>query len=533
MTEVLLERNLQADSLEGDDSGRPDSDPGQAPNELVEQLYDVDSLASLKEVIINAAQRNDGFIQVADLRFAIELMELTIDETKELILELEQAGAQISDDDNQQETKPGTIKNDHFGLTDSQDREPTPEELANPEIRDLEEQARVLNDVSGNSFVRNTMGFITNGAGKKPLLTAADEVRLAKRIERGDKEAKDLMIESNLRLVVSIAKSYQGRGIELTDLCQEGFVGLIRAVEKFDWRKGYKFSTYATWWIRQAEQRSVANYARTIRAPVHIVERYKSIRRVERELELQLGREPTIEEVLPRTNLSQEKYLEAKAAMEIKTVSLDKPVSEEEGAVELIDMIADPQSDVAHDVSVLAARRRAIEKSLESLPDQEAAIVRMHYGLNVDARTLDEISDTLGISRESVSKMKKQAFNRIFDNKTLRAELFDEDSKFDDRVDPNSGVQAQNILRLSTLDPPDCLTANSHRAIAILIAEHGLRNITDISKALGISHNTVRFYLTNMRNILDISGADLEKIAQAIKLTPKKRQAEELEAQAA
>ena len=186
--------------------------------------------------------------------------------------------------------------------------------------------------VNGDLAVATTdaLQLFLNEAGRYKLLTAPEEVELAKRIERGDKEAKDLMINSNLRLVVSIAKKYQGHGISLLDLIQEGIIGLIRAVEKFDWRRGYKFSTYATWWIRQAVQRGVANKSRTIRIPVHIVEREQKIARAERELTAKLERPPTDEEVAKQAKLSLKHVKEVRAAARAVT-SLDRPVGERGG----------------------------------------------------------------------------------------------------------------------------------------------------------------------------------------------------------
>src|SRR5919108_65922 len=184
----------------------------------------------------------------------------------------------------------------------------------------------------------DSLQLFLNEIAQFPLLTAAEEVELAKRIERGDSEAKERMINSNLRLVVSIAKKYQGHGLSLLDLIQEGIIGLIRAVEKFDWRRGYKFSTYATWWIRQAVQRGVGNKARTIRVPVHVLDRERKLARIERKLAARLGREPTDDELIAAAGITESELQQLREAARTVT-SLDKPVGEDEGG-ELGDLVA-------------------------------------------------------------------------------------------------------------------------------------------------------------------------------------------------
>src|SRR5215204_4881214 len=250
----------------------------------------------------------------------------------------------------------------------------------------------------------DALQLFLNEAGRYTLLTAAEEVELAKRIERGDKDAKDLMVNSNLRLVVSIAKKYQGHGLSLLDLIQEGIIGLIRAVEKFDWRKGFKFSTYATWWIRQAVQRGVANKARTIRMPVHIVDRERKIAKAERELLTKLGRGPTEEEVAEAAKLPLKQVKEVRQAARAVT-SLDRPVGTE-GDTSLGELTAGGEAPPEEEVEV-SLRQDALRRALEELPDRERDVLKLRFGLNGDRtpKSLEQIGKDLGLTRERVRQI--------------------------------------------------------------------------------------------------------------------------------
>jgi RNA polymerase primary sigma factor len=248
--------------------------------------------------------------------------------------------------------------------------------------------------------------------GKVPLLTADQEVTLAKRIERGDMGAKTAMTEANLRLVVSIAKGYLGRGLSFLDLIQEGSLGLIRAVEKFDYRKGYKFSTYATWWIRQAVTRAIADKARTIRIPVHMVEKLNKVVHIERQLVQRLGREPSPEEIAEELEMTTEEVREILRMSQLP-VSLEKPIGEEEDS-SLGDFVEDEAAESPYDTAQLMLRREDVVNALNALPRREREVIELRYGLlGGEPRTLEEVGRAFGVTRERIRQIENNTLKKL------------------------------------------------------------------------------------------------------------------------
>ena len=279
------------------------------------------------------------------------------------------------------------------------------------EAREIDVLAPVRAESYQGSGSTDALTLFMNRAGRYPLLTAAEEVALAKRIERGDAAAKERMINSNLRLVISIAKRYQGRDVPLLDLVQDGVIGLNRAVEKFDWRRGFKFSTYATWWIRQACQRAISSQSRTIRVPSHVEERRVKLARARRQLETRLGREPTREELAEATGLSKAHVDEALDVAEAR-VSLNQTVgADDEG--ELGDLFRDPSADDPAEEALQSVERLGIRRSVASLPEPERRVVELRFGLDGDPQPLESIGKELGISRERVRQLEADALAQL------------------------------------------------------------------------------------------------------------------------
>ncbi|HSS81333.1 MAG TPA: sigma-70 family RNA polymerase sigma factor [Gaiellaceae bacterium] len=326
-----------------------------------------------------------GFVLPAELEaFALE-HDLAEDEVEQLTRELETNGLEVREPA-EEPAEPAAEK--------AEAREP-----AQPQAQ----QALV--------GAADSLQLFLADIGRHKLLTAAEEVMLAKAIERGDLIAKRRMIESNLRLVVSIAKGYRGLGVPFLDLIQEGTLGLNRAVEKFDWRRGYKFSTYATWWIRQSVQRAVANHARTIRVPVHVVERQQKLGRAARRLEVELGREATKEELAEATGLPIQHVDEALGAAQA-SVSLNQTVgADDEG--ELGDLFADREAPDPFEEAEESLRRQGVRRALDALPERERRILELRFGFEGEPWTLEAIGHELDLTRERVRQLEGQALARL------------------------------------------------------------------------------------------------------------------------
>jgi RNA polymerase primary sigma factor len=359
---------VRADERKGDDELL-------TQNQLTELL----ETESAKTLMDGAEER--GYVEATQLEaFALE-HELSALDVEELRRELERLGMEI--------------------------REAASEEEA---VDAAEAAALAAMEATGTGAGDSLQLFLAD-VGRHKLLTAHEEVTLAKAIERGDGLAKRRMIESNLRLVVSIAKGYRGLGVPFLDLIQEGTLGLNRAVEKFDWRRGYKFSTYATWWIRQSVQRAVANHARTIRVPVHVVERQQKLGRAARRLEVELGREATKQELAEATGLPIQHVDEALGAAQA-SVSLNQTVgADDEG--ELGDLFADREAADPFDEAEESLRRQSIRRALDALPERERRILELRFGFEGEPWTLEAIGHELDLTRERVRQLEGQALARL------------------------------------------------------------------------------------------------------------------------
>jgi RNA polymerase primary sigma factor len=295
----------------------------------------------------------------------------------------------------------------------AEDEEVTPLDVATDAAADFyATQTEEVEEPADTEYSADSLQLFLKDVGKVELLTAAREVELAKRIERGDHRAKQVMVEANLRLVVSIAKRYRNQGLPFLDLIQEGTIGLVRAAEKFDWRKGYKFSTYATWWIRQAVARALADKARTIRMPVHVVEKLNKIMRTERKLRAERGREPSNEEIALDLDMTIEEVESIRRTSQTP-VSLSTPIGEGQ-QLEFGDLLADETVQGPYEVAEVTSRAEVLAECLGALSDRERSVLELRFGLNGESPcTLEEVGRVFAVSRERIRQIENRGLERL------------------------------------------------------------------------------------------------------------------------
>ncbi len=362
--------------------------PAKSPEELQ---------AVLQKLI--AQGRKDGMIRASELRAQLEDMDLPAEKIEEIYDSFEALNIQVVSEDLDLDLGDGLELSD--GLDDDIDlSEVDEEELVDPV------------DLAAEYNLDDPVRMYLKEIGQIKLLSAEEEVELAKMVSEGSQYAKNKLTEANLRLVVSIAKKYGGRGLHILDLIQEGNTGLIRAVDKFDWTKGNKFSTYATWWIRQAITRAIADQARTIRVPVHMVEVINKATRCNRKLVQELGREPTVEEIAAELGLPVEKIIEANRTA-ADTLSLDTPVGDEEDT-SIGSFVEDERTPGPADATSNALLAEALKEILDTLTEREADVLRMRFGM-YDGRThtLEEVGQIFGVTRERIRQIENKAIRKL------------------------------------------------------------------------------------------------------------------------
>ena len=357
-----------------------------------------DSYAVLQSLI--AKGRKEGMLRASELNAELEKLDISPEKIEEIYERFDTLGIQIVGADLE------------LDLDDA--LPPVGDDLAGGlDLGEVEEEELVDPvDLAAEYNLDDPVRMYMKEIGQVKLLSADEEVDLAKRVAAGDKAAKDKLTEANLRLVVSIAKKYSGRGLHILDLIQEGNTGLIRAVDKFDWTKGNKFSTYATWWIRQAITRAIADQARTIRVPVHMVEVINKATRCNRKLVQELGREPTMEEIAKELNLPVEKIIEANRTA-ADTLSLDTPVGDEEDTT-IGSFVEDDNTPGPADATSNALLAEALSEILGTLTDREADVLRMRFGM-YDGRThtLEEVGQIFGVTRERIRQIENKAIRKL------------------------------------------------------------------------------------------------------------------------
>jgi RNA polymerase primary sigma factor len=343
-----------------------------------------------------AAGQERGYLTFAEIETCLEEVEVTKEQVQELHAYLDEQGIVVVGADG----RPAKSEAETVEAGAKRASEP-----------DGEARKKVEVDLTVEPSL-DSLRLYLRAIGRVSLLTAEQEVMLARRIERGDMQAKQQMIEANLRLVVSIAKSYLGRGLTFLDLIQEGSMGLIRAVEKFDYRRGYKFSTYATWWIRQAVTRAIADKGRTIRIPVHMVEKLNKVVHVERQLIQQLGREPTPEEIAVELETTVREVRDV-LRMAQQPISLEKPVGEEDDSA-LGDFVEDQTAESPFELAAERLRRENLRRALAALPEREREVIEMRFGLTGERPyTLEEVGRAFNVTRERIRQIENHTLKKL------------------------------------------------------------------------------------------------------------------------
>jgi RNA polymerase primary sigma factor len=358
----------------------------------------ITELDEFRPLIAEGQER--GFLTFDQIASCLEEAEVTKEQVQELHSYLDEQGIDVVEADGR------PAKSDGGGVEAAAERDPG-EEAANGASARKKVQVDLTVEPSLDS-----LRLYLRSIGRVDLLTAEQEVTLARRIERGDMLAKQQMIEANLRLVVSIAKSYLGRGLTFLDLIQEGSMGLIRAVEKFDYRRGYKFSTYATWWIRQAVTRAIADKGRTIRIPVHMVEKLNKVVHVERQLVQQLGREPSPDEIASELETTVREVRDV-LQMAQQPISLEKPIGEEEES-ELGDFVEDQTAESPFELAAERLRRENLRRALAALPQREREVIEMRFGLTGERPyTLEEVGRAFNVTRERIRQIENHTLKKL------------------------------------------------------------------------------------------------------------------------
>ncbi|HET9124754.1 MAG TPA: RNA polymerase sigma factor RpoD [Solirubrobacteraceae bacterium] len=360
-------------------------------------------LEELRPLIAEAQER--GIVRFADLEACLEEIEVTKEQVRELHGYLEEQGIAVVGSDGRLARWEGSTVEAGAGRRSAEAAGEAEPEEDGPSPRRVELDLTVEPSL-------DSLRLYLRSIGRVELLTAEEEVQLARRIERGDMAAKQHMIEANLRLVVSIAKSYLGRGLTFLDLIQEGSMGLIRAVEKFDYRRGYKFSTYATWWIRQAVTRAIADKGRTIRIPVHMVEKLNKVIHVERQLIQQLGREPTPEEIARELDCAAREVRDVLRLAQ-QPISLEKPIGEEDDS-SLGDFVEDQTAESPFELAAEGLRRENLRRALAALPDREREVIEMRFGLTGERPyTLEEVGRAFNVTRERIRQIENHTLKKL------------------------------------------------------------------------------------------------------------------------